>query len=89
MVGAGRGGRHGGSVFGSSSSSQTEAESFRHFSGGRGLRLRFRRSSTESAAGPRRGDRLLLGFTTAAGRSRLGGLCRSWCRQKVVLIVIG
>lgn len=72
MVCVGRGGRHSSSVFGSPSSSQTTAESFRHFSSGLGLR--FRRGPTQTTTGPGRGDDLvfILGFTATAGRlSRL------------------
>ncbi len=86
MVCAGRGGRHSSSVFGSSSSSQTKAESFRHFSRGRGLRLSFGRGPTQPTTSPCRGDNLVLvlvlvlvlGFTATAGWGWLSRLHRGW-----------
>lgn len=80
VVCAGWGGRHSTSVFGSSSSSQTKAESFRHFSRGCRLRISFRRGPTQPTTSPRRGDNLVLvlGFTATAGWGWLSRLHRGW-----------
>lgn len=80
MVCAGWGGRHSTGVFGSTSSSQTKAESFRHFSRCRGLRLSFGRGPTQPTTGPCRCDNLVLvlGFTATAGRGWLSRLHRGW-----------
>lgn len=73
------GGRHSTSGFGSSSSSLTKAESFRHFSGGRRVRLRFRRGTTQPSTSPHRSDTSVLGFAATAGWSWLNMLHRGWC----------
>lgn len=82
MVCAGWGGRHTTSVFGSSTYSQTKAESFRHFSRGCRLRLGFGRGPTQSTTSPCRGDNLVfvlvLGFAATPGWSWLSRLHRGW-----------
>lgn len=81
MVCAGHGVRHSTGVFGSSSSSQTKAESFRHFSGGRRLWLSFRRGPTQPTTSPCRCGNLILvlGFTATTSWGWLSRLHRGWC----------